>query len=157
MKLTEVAAWWGASVATIVFLWDIYKWRQSGARLRLTVSGNMEAYGDLAALVNPGQTIIIVEAVNVGSKKTTLTHLFASYYENWWQRLFRRKSQTFVVTPDPHLAQALPFELEPGARWLGATYQNQQVEQMSHNGYLIVGMFHSVSDTPITRRLSIQK
>jgi len=83
MKLTEIAAWWGASVATIVFLWDIYKWRRSGARLRLMVSGDMEAYGHLAALLSPDQTLIVVEAINVGNKKTTLTHLFASYYKNW--------------------------------------------------------------------------
>jgi len=157
MKLTEIAAWWGASVATMVFLWDIYKWRQSGARIRLMVSGDMEAYGHLAALLSPDQTLIVVEAVNVGNKKTTLTHLFASYYKNWWQRLLRRKAQTFVITPDPKLAQALPFELDPGARWLGATYQNQEIEEMSRNGHLLVGMFHSVSETPIFRRLNISE
>jgi hypothetical protein len=117
----------------------------------------MEAYGHLATLLNPDQTMIVVEAVNVGFKKTTLTHLFACYYKNWWQRLIRQKAQTFVITPDPKLAQALPFELEPGARWLGVTYQNQEVEEMSRNGHLVIGMFHSVSETPIFRQLSIPK
>jgi hypothetical protein len=155
MTITDIAAWWGASVATVVFLWDIYKWRQSGARLRLTVSGNMEAYGHLAMLMNADQTLIVVEAVNVGNKKTTITRLFACYYDTWWHRLIRREKRVLVVTPSPVLAQALPFELEPGARWIGATYQNQEVEQMSRNGYLLVGMYHSVSESPIYQRLTI--
>lgn len=157
LKFTEIAAWWGASVATVVFLWDVYKWRQSGARLRLTVSGNMEGYGHLATLLGPDQTLIVVEAVNVGSKKTTITHLFAYYYDSWWRRLIRRKSQTLVVMPDPALAQPLPFELEPGSRWLGATYQNKQVEEMSRNGYLAIGVLHSVSRAPVFQRLVIPK
>lgn len=157
VTLTEIAAWWGATIATVVFLWDIYKWRQSGARLRLTVSGNMEAYGHLAILLRPDQILIVAEVVNIGSKRTTITHMFAYYYESWWRRLLRLRSQTLTVMPDPALAQPLPFELDPGARWLGATYQNQQVEEMSTNGYLFIGILHSVSRAPIFQRLVIPK
>lgn len=157
LKPTEIAAWWGATVATVVFLWDIYKWRQSGARLRLVVSGNMEGYGHLAALLGPDQTLIVVEAVNVGNKKTTITHMFAYYYESWWRWLIRRRSRTLVVMPDPALAQPLPFELDPGARWLAATYQNKEVEEMSRKGYLYVGILHSVSRAPVFQRLVIPK
>jgi len=31
---TSIVAWWGAILSTIVFLWDIYKHRTAGPRLR---------------------------------------------------------------------------------------------------------------------------
>lgn len=154
-QLTDVAAWWGAGVATVVLLWDIYKWLMTGARLRLTVSGNMEGYGHIALLLNPNQTVVVVEIANVGDKKTTITHLFAYHYKNWWGRLFRQRAKTLVVQPDPALANPLPFALEPGARWLGATYQNQEVEELSRNGHLLIGVLHSVSKKPVFQRLVI--
>jgi hypothetical protein len=115
----------------------------------------MEAYGHLAMLMKPDQTLIVVEAVNVGNKKTTITRLFACYYPTRWHRMIRREARVLIVTPSPVLAQGLPFELEPGAQWIGATYQSKDVEQMSREGYLLVGMYHSVSESPIFRRLTI--
>ena len=40
--ITTILAVWGAVLSTIVFAWDIYKWRTSGPRLRFFASGNME-------------------------------------------------------------------------------------------------------------------
>lgn len=157
--ITNVAAWWGATVATAVLTWDIYKWRRSAARLRLTVSGNMKAYGHLATLIRDDQTLVVAEVINIGSSPTTITHLFAYYYASWWRRLLRRRTSTQIVTPDPMLAQGLPFELAPGARWIGATYQNQKLELMAKNGYVYVGVLHAVSRKPTFSRLvlSVQK
>lgn len=153
LKPTDIAAWWGACVATAVFVWDIYKWRLSGARLRLTVSANMEPYGSMR-LPEPTKTIVIAEVANVGNKKTTITHVFAYYYANWWKRLLRLRTHTLIV-PNPVLAQPLPFELEPGARWVGAIEQNGELEEMSRKGCLLIGVLHSVSKAPVMQRLVI--
>ena len=69
---TDIAAWWGAGAGTLVLLWDVYKWLRTGVHLRMTVSGNMEGYGHIALLLNPNQTVIVVEVVNTGDKRTTL-------------------------------------------------------------------------------------
>jgi hypothetical protein len=151
---TTVAAWWGATTATLVFLWDIYKWRQGGARIRLTVSPNMQHMGVIANWIDPNQTLVAVEAVNVGNKKTTVTHLFASYFPNRWARIRRKSTRTlFVGLPDGN--QPLPFELDPGARWIGAMLQNQELEELSRSGLLYVGIHHSMATGGVLVRLVI--
>ena len=105
--------------------------------------------------IRPDQTIIIAEVVNIGNRKSTLTQMFAIYYPNWWLRLIRREKKTFVVMPDRNIAQPLPFEIEPGARWLGAIYQNKEIEELSRSGYLYIGIFHSVSTSPLRQPLVI--
>lgn len=73
MQLTEIVAWWGAVVATLVFVWDIYKWRQAGAVLEVTVAPNMEPYGNLLKQMT-AKTYVVIEVVNKGSKKTTMAY-----------------------------------------------------------------------------------
>ncbi len=151
---TAIAAWWGATVATLVFLWDIYKWHQGGARIRLTVSPNVQHMGVIASWINPNQTLVAVEAVNVGNKKTTITHLFACRFPNLWARIRRKSTRTlFVALPGGN--QPLPFELEPGARWIGAMDQNQELEELSRTGYLYVGIHHSMAKKGLLVRLII--
>lgn len=42
MDLTTFLAIWGAVILTIVFGWDIYKWKTSGhPKLNIFVNGNM--------------------------------------------------------------------------------------------------------------------
>lgn len=45
MELTSLAAWWGASVATLLLFWDIYKWRKSGPNIIVKVLTNRELLG----------------------------------------------------------------------------------------------------------------
>jgi len=40
MKITELAAWWGAIIATLMLLWDMYKWVRSGPIINVSVSPN---------------------------------------------------------------------------------------------------------------------
>ncbi|MGC2520201.1 MAG: hypothetical protein WA373_13980 [Burkholderiales bacterium] len=151
---TAIAAWWGATIATLVFLWDIYKWRQAGARIRLTVSPNMEHMGVIPNWVDPNQTLVAVEAVNVGNKKTTITHMFACYFPSRWARLRRKSTRTLLVGL-PSGNQPLPHELDPGARWIGAMVQNQELEELSRSGYLCVGIHHSMANRGLLVRLVI--
>lgn len=154
LTLTAIAAWWGATIATLVFLWDIYKWNQAGARVPLTVSPNMERMGVMPNWEGPNQTLVAVEAVNMGSKKTTITHMFACYFPNLWARLRRKSTRTlFVALPGGN--QPLPHELEPGARWVGAMVQDQELEELSRNGYLYVGIHHSMAKKGLLARLII--
>ena len=60
---TEIVAWWGAILASIVFVWDIYKWWTAGPKLRVSVhtgmmSINMPQYD--------GKTLIHVNVSNYG-------------------------------------------------------------------------------------------
>jgi hypothetical protein len=41
-SVSDVAAWWGAVLATVVFAWDVYKWAKSGPRVVMTVQTHMK-------------------------------------------------------------------------------------------------------------------
>src|SRR6266436_6542276 len=81
---TEIAAWWGAILATVVFVWDIIKWRLAGPRLRLTIRSGMKTAN---VPEYEGKTLLLAQVVNYGDRPTTITHLAFSYYRNAWNRL----------------------------------------------------------------------
>lgn len=47
MKLTEIAAWWGAFIATLLLFWDIYKWKRSGPIINVSASPNMKLFSKI--------------------------------------------------------------------------------------------------------------
>jgi hypothetical protein len=158
MSLTEIAAWWGAFVATLVLFWDIFKWNRTGAVVEITVSPNMKTFGDFGSLAVPEEdaTYVLVVASNTGDRKTTLTHLIGIRYKTWYHRLVRKAEESFLVA-QPALAEPFPSVLEPGENWQGAIHQNQEFEEMSRNGKLYVGVHHSTKKAPIMKRVTVKR
>lgn len=70
MKPTEIAAWWGAGIATLILFWDIYKWIISGPKFSFRVSSNMKFFGDLK---RDDQTYVTIRATNKGDRPTTIS------------------------------------------------------------------------------------
>jgi len=67
-KTTEIVAWWGAALSTIMLLWDIYKWRTAGPKIRMSVTANM------ISINNPetdGKTLIRIDVTNYGDSDLT--------------------------------------------------------------------------------------
>ena len=140
---TEVAAWWGAILATIVFVWDVVKWRLAGPRLRLTIRTSMKAVN---VPEYQGKIVLIADVANYGDRPTTITHLVFFYYRSMWNRLRKRADQNMVI-PTPNTSQPIPFELRPGNSWSGIAIQdetvekNQTLEEMAREGYRILWDF----------------
>lgn len=65
IKATEIVAWWGAIVATIVLIWDIIKWRSAGLRIKFRVYPNLIVIGKPEL---EGKTYINAKASNIGGK-----------------------------------------------------------------------------------------
>jgi hypothetical protein len=55
----------------------------------------------------------------------------------------------------PSTAQPLPFELKPGAEWTGIALQNAQVEEWAIEGELYIVPYHSHSEKPLRKRVSL--
>jgi hypothetical protein len=72
MAVTDIVAWWGAILATIVFAWDIIKWRLAGPKLRLSVNSGMQS---INISEYEGKTLISATVVNYGDRPTTVTHM----------------------------------------------------------------------------------
>jgi len=150
---TDVVAWWGAVVATVVLLWDIYKWRTAGPRIRFVVNSGMIIMGDPS---RARQTFISAQATNVGDRPTTITNLVIQHYKTYFAMLRHKPSISMLVT-EPSIEQPLPYVLQPGCVWQGLSPQTEEIEVLAKTGYLVCGLCHSHSDREIDRRVVIRK
>jgi len=155
MNITGVAAWWGAVIGTLVLAWDIYKWKRSGPMVQVTASPNMRTFGGMPDALED-KTFVVVEVTNTGDRKTTLTHLVGFHYSSLLQKLRKNKSKSFFVAK-PALSQPLPYVLEPGERWIGGIQQNEELEEMTRDGYLYCGVYHSCGKKAVVQRVVIAK
>jgi len=145
---TEIVAWWGAVLATIVFLWDIYKWWTVGPKLRISVQTGIESI--------KGKPLILVNVSNYGDRPTTITNLRYLYFTNFWKRV-RRRPDKAAIGPKPSDAQRLPFELKQGNLWSGIASQDEQVTTWAKEGLLYCVLYHSHSERPIYRRVVVHE
>lgn len=147
LKWTELAAWWGAIVSSCVFAWDIYKWKRSGALVK--VQATPDRY-----LMNTeypeDETFIFVTATNFGNKNTQINQLVGFWYDSLYHRILNHKSKQFQILI-PVASPPLPHVLEPGAEWSGGI--NQAELSYAHKGYLYCGITHALSRKPIVARV----
>jgi len=153
MSASEIAAWWGAAVATLVLGWDIFKWRQKGPQLRLTVSPGMKIYGDVPN-AEPDKLYVLIEVVNVGDKKTEITNVVGLYYKSLLQRILGKNEKSFVVV-NPAFSTEFPCFLEPSERWMGGIEQSEELEELSRKSLLYCGIFHSANKKALAKRVVI--
>jgi hypothetical protein len=152
-KSINIVAWWGAVVATGVLLWDIYKWKTAGPRIKFVVTPGMIIVGDPA---REGQYFISAEATNIGDRPTTITNLVIQHYKSYFAVL-RHKPETSMIVKEPSASQQLPYILQPGSVWRGLCPQTSEIERLAETGYLFCGLCHSHSDKEIDRRIIIRK
>jgi len=95
--ITNIAAWWGAVIATFVIIWDIYKWTHSGPIINVTASPNMQAVGNFSNRESDKDYISII-VTNTGNIKTTITHLVVFYYKYKpvLSKILKKKTKTFL-------------------------------------------------------------
>jgi len=140
MTASDVAAWWGAALATFVLAWDIFKWRKSGARLGVKAGPNMQLPEDRLEMKH-----VFVEVVNRGDRPTTLTHLCVYQYASALDRLRGKRKASFLV-PQPGGGAVLPHELGSGQRWTALVNQAVLLSKVIETPrYLHVGISHSGS------------
>ena len=153
MNATELAAWWGAIIATLLLAWDVYKWKRTGPIIKVSASPNMQTFGGIPNGLED-KMFVVVEVTNIGDRKTTLTHLVAFHYASFFQKLRRKKNKSFFVA-NPALSKSFPYILPSGERWLGGIEQNAKLEELSRNGYLYCGVYHASGRKPIVERVVV--
>ncbi len=151
LTTTEIVAWWGAILATVVFGWDIYKWRTSGPRLRLSIRPNQIVIGDSS---REGKTYISIWVTNIGDRPTTLQSLGFHVFEKRFHRFrrFRRKAVMSAIFPNPNEQFPLPHKLEPGTQWLGLMPQSEVAEE-AKGRFIEIELGHSHAEHPIRKLL----
>src|SRR5262245_2264897 len=114
-KITLFLACWGALVSTVVFLWDIYKWRNAIPKLSLSVSPHMALY---AGGKTHDERYVMVKVTNAGQRKTTITTLSLSFYKSKIKKSFNKKPEKCFLIPNPEPGK-LPHVLDSGEQWTG--------------------------------------
>ena len=155
MDQTTFIAWWGAIVATIVFVWDIYKWKTDGAKLDVQVTPNMQSIGDPR---RDGITWVSVTVTNMGSRPSTIKSIGMFYYKSWFS-FIRNKPDYAAIFPNPNDNFPLPRIINPGEEWIGLVPQDRLYEgfEQSVSGRLTIWLSHSQSKKTVRKLLLIPK
>ncbi|HHG3514806.1 TPA: hypothetical protein ACPV0E_001724 [Vibrio parahaemolyticus] len=146
MSISEIAAWWGAIVASIVLIWDVYKWKTDGPMLNVLLAPNMKTFGDPE---RDDMTWVSITVTNVGSRPTTLKSVGMWYHKDrmsYW----RKKVQHAAIFPNPNKQFPLPFVLKPGEEWIGLLPQDRLYEDIKDkSGCMTIWLSHSHSSKPV--------
>jgi hypothetical protein len=136
MNTTDIAAWWGAIVATAVLSWDVVKWIKAGPRLRVLTRVNV-GYPDSrvvrteqteAGNVHHLATYCHIEVLNVGDRPTTIISIEATH------ALGTNKGRTYWTGGRFQLFdRPLPTLLGPGEMW-SARLEMEDLLQLAKRG-----------------------
>ena len=150
---TTLVAWWGAVIATVVLLWDVYKWRHGGPKVTMQVRTGMAIYGDEEM---KGKTLVVADVTNTGDRATTLINMTMTWYPSRWLWLLGKpKQQFFVKNPGRHAG--FPHKLEVGDTWNGFIDQDEALGKLAQEGLLYCNLYCSSQKRPISRRVVIGK
>lgn len=144
----------GCNNCHLRLIWDIYKWLHSGPAINVTASPDMQFIG-ASHNIDKNKKFISVEVTNTGERKTTITHIVGFYYSSLLSKLLNKKTKSFIVIPS--FGSTIPFSIESGGRWLDGIEQTSEIEEMSRDGYLYCGIYHSSSKKPVIQRVVIHK
>lgn len=147
-----IAAWWGAIIATLLFIWDIYKHCTSGAKLFITTHVNMRA---INIPNREGKDWILVTVTNNGTIPATITQVAGLYYKNWFRLVIRKPNKAFIQGGAPLPGYEFPYVLSPGQTWQGTMVQDDETIKMAKNGYLYCLVSHSSKKLPLKTRIII--
>lgn len=154
LSWTNILAFWGAFLSSVILVWDIYKWKTAGERLRLTVTPNTLIIGDQR--YDPKQRHISVRIENYGERPTTITTFGMTFYSNIAEKILRKPKQSMYVRPVT-FGYELPYKLDPGTYWTGLSLQTDDIEKMVSEGLLYVEIYHSNKKRSLKKKIVIKK
>lgn len=131
-----LAAWWGALIATIVLLFDCYKWAISGPRIRCD-----SKYGWKIMVEGDNNEYIFFSVTNTGDCPTTITKQFALYWPNRIKRYFCKSKKQFYIKGGLYGMGEIPMIIKPGEVWNGLGQINDDIRSlMNKGGYLFLSL-----------------
>ena len=162
MDSTSIAAWWGATLATGVFVWEMYKWVAYRVRIEVRAKAGMKllvqaASPEDATLAKPDDTSwVTITVSNQGELPTTLEQISLSYCRNLWQRIWHKAEASFVVLTLGQMTggSPLPRVLGPGETWTDVVKETSEISQLLEQGRLYCFAHCSTSKHPPVCRVT---
>lgn len=150
---SDYAAWWGATVASLAFLWNVLAAIRSGPRVKVTVTPEIQVYPIQAPTYE--KTFVAVRAVNVGTGKTTITNCAGYYTTNILGVLLKKYRQPFMINTSNQTGHPIPYILEPGTEWANLADQEFLMERIKKSR-VYLGIVHNQRQRPIYKRVKIK-
>ena len=149
-QITPVVAWWGAVVATLVLIWDIYKWRRTGPRVFVEARGNQSVVGSPR---HEEGTYVLVLAKNRGDCATTITGLGMRWFANAKDKARKKAGKNFLIIAET--TQPLPYLLQPGGLWQGFFQEKAELRDLAGSGFLMCEVYCTHTDKAPTAKLTL--
>jgi hypothetical protein len=143
--ITTAIAIYGAFIASIGGLWNIYQWWSRGPKLVGHTGYNMQIIGDPRR--SEDDSYVTITIANRGSAATEITNLCLLGYDtqiSFWRG--RPSYQAVVMHARP--GYSLPDTLQVGGEWRSMALQDEKFKELSRAKILCFGVFHSFSSKP---------
>jgi hypothetical protein len=153
MSAEAWVAGYAAIIATGALALEIRRWFESGPKISVSVSPDMEMVGGIGSKVTG---ILFVTAVNTGDTPTTITNLTIEERATLWGRMRRKKTRSFIL-PDPRVNGAghgLPYVLRPGEQWNGLGQDPKTVISDVRSGRFRACVYTSHRKRPYRARIA---
>lgn len=138
---------YAAVVGTLALGWDVFKWWSGDASFAIKIGTNMIDPTD----PEPRKPKLAFEVSNRGKTPTTITHIVVKGYRSVLHRFVGRAAvEAFIPRPG---ITAVPYELQPGGRFIATSKQTDQIVGWSQNYKLYGGVYHSHSKRPLLARI----
>ena len=147
---SDYAAWWGAIIASLAFLWNIVVAICSGARVCVRVTPDIRVYPSGPPTYE--SDYVSVTAVNVGNGPTTITHCAGYYTKNVLGIFLKKHRQPFMINVNTATGGGIPFVLAPGTEWANLADQAFLLERAG-KGRVYLGIIHNQAKSPVYKRV----
>jgi len=148
VPFTEIVAWYGATVATVVLVWDIWKWSRRQARLRVQITDRVFYPDDPGPVLKTEKTAngeiktyagyYHVEVTNIGELPTTILSASATTraagvldHLQAWRHSVVGEFGTHAFMP--HRQETPPHTLGPGEVW-SCRVQEDSIHHLCQRG-----------------------
>lgn len=151
MEEFDIVKWWGASVATVALVWNIYNHLSKSPRLKvklkspITDSGSQlipvtkTSHGEVQKCV----TYCHIEITNTGKLPATIKNIEATHSDNGHGRIYS-SSRRFVS----HSKYTMPMLIAPGEQW-SCRLEMEDLYFLSKRGRPEIRIEVSYKDKPI--------
>ena len=153
MSATDIAAWWGAVIATLALVWNIFTWIRSGPRFVAKVEwiDYLKPASVRFTITNRGQQPATIKEVHL----TDLPKFIPSKSLNQDCRLFHPGSREeyhgiFPRLLAPGVVDQQTFEIDPGSEEL----RDNPIAELFASGKLFYLIKVSNSDVPLHGRVA---
>ena len=155
MNASDWAAWVGACTGVLGLLLLAYQHWKRGPQVSLSANPNMRLLPRPEAPEDK-TVYVLVKATNIGTAKTTITHLSICTYSSRWKEWLDRPDdqQGIIMTPHP-LPSPMPYPLDVGDIWTGLIINDDRLKEMGAGKRLYCQVSHSGGKKPARAKITL--